>query len=197
MNKPLFNYNGHGEIIVKPMDNLKNKSGKYSEKNSAIVGILLKCISLKGLGCNFTVDTEYGLDTYYKCKKGNFEGHDVKKVLLEKDISNALANLNLCMKDRIFVPFHNSKGEFMISCLSIEKWEGVTCLVREKGVQSEKTLEVGSVFDSEVKNTITLSVSKGLRPIKPEEISEIKSNFNAMLEVGFEKEIFKKVEKLA
>lgn len=194
MNKPLFDFNAKGDIIVKALENLKNKSGKYSDKNKNIVDILNKCLSLKSLGCNFIVDVEFGEDTFYTTDKGNIKGHSVKKVSIAKDISNAIVNLNLCMTDRVFIPTHNDKGAYMVTCLSIEKWQGVNVLTREKGASMTTSLEVHDIFDSTKKDTVILATSKGLRPITDDEISEIKSNLNAMLGIGFNKEIFSKVK---
>lgn len=197
MNKPLFNFDGKGNIIVKPLDNLKNKSGKYSLKNEHLVSILKKCLSLKTLGCNFIIDLEFGDDTYYKTSSKNFGGHDVKKVALEKDIANAITCLNLCLKDRCFIPTHNDKGGFMVTMLNHEKFDGVVCLVRDKNSVVNSTIEVTSVFNTEEKSVITLNTSKGLRLITEDEIREIITNFNAMLGLNFNKEIIKKVEKTA
>lgn len=181
---------------LKLIDNLKNSKGGYSEKNETLVEIAKKCISMKSIGCNFVVGTEYGKESICAIgnnKKGAF--HLATKDLKIPELSNFLSNLSITMIDRAFVVTHNDLNQILVVCIAKEKFR-CDWLVTDKNSNTEKVVEVENIFSGE-KTTIIESVAKGKRPLNENDINFVRTAFNAMIGHGYTKELSKKVEKTA
>lgn len=192
MNNPIF------LKTVKTFDTLKNSNGKYSDKNTTLVN--LAEISLKlNIGCNFVINCEFGDDSFYTALDGNnYDFHDNAKYLKRNEVVNFFECLSVTMIDRCFIVSYNSNNQLMLSCMPKKKFPSVI-MVRDKNATSEKTFEVKNVFSGKSK-TITQKISKGIRPINDIELNQLKTAFNSMLGVGYNKEIVivnKKDEKTA
>lgn len=187
MNNPIFN------DTIKLVDNLRNSKGEYSPKNKSLVEMLEKCLSLKSIGCNFVIALEFGNDKAIKAKGGEFVLHHSPSDLLKvADIANLLMCLNVTMKDRVFYLSNNKENKLMITCVSM-KYFPETIFVRDKDATTNSTIEAINCFDG-TKSKITVSQSKGKRPINADEISQLTTVFNTMLKVGYNKELAVKVE---
>ena len=197
MKNPIFNLSANGSVTVKVIENLKNKSGKYSTKNEGLVEIAKKCLSLKGLGCNFCIGVEYDKEGYYVASNSEFfTSHDVKKTFKLNEVVNFITCLSLTMSDRCFVVSLNDKNQIMVTCLSMSKFP-TKILVREKNSVVTETLTVKNAFDTSVSEDITLKSSKGVRVLNDTDISNLKTAFNSMLNLNYNKPLVEKVEKNA
>jgi len=192
MNNPIFIRS------VKVIDTLKNSKGGYSEKNQTIVDIANMALKL-GIGCNFVLNMEYSSDTYYEALDGcNYDYHDNSKILKLAEVINFFECLSITMVDRCFVISHNKQNQPILAVLPKSKFIK-TVLVRDKTAITEKSVEVKNAFDSNSKKTIKQKISKGVRPINESEIHQLKTAFNGMFGLGYNKElvIVNKKEKTA
>jgi len=182
MNNPIFIRS------VKVIDTLKNSKGGYSEKNQSIVDIANIVLKL-GIGCNFVLNMEYSSDTYYEALDGcNYDYHDNSKILKLAEVINFFECLSVTMVDRCFVISHNKQNQPILAVLPKSKFIK-TILVRDKNAITEKSVEVKNAFDSNVKKTIKQKISKGVRPINESEVNQLKTTFNGMFGVGYNKEL--------
>ena len=190
MNNPIYN------TTLKLIESLKNASGKYSEKNEVLIEIVKKCLALKGFGCNFVIGTEYGKDNV--CLMGNGKKSDFHlstKYLKINELSNLLSCLSVTMNDRAFVLTYNEKHNLIIFCIEKIKFRS-DWQVSEKNATSEKTCEIENAITGK-KSVIVEKTSKGKRDLNESDINALRTVFNSMLGIGYEKPLAEKVEKLA
>lgn len=188
MNNPIYT------TTLKLIENLKNSKGKYSEKNQFLVDIANKCISLKGIGCNFVLNVEFGKDDTCFIGGGNkSDFHNANKILKMTEISNFLSNLSITMKDRAFVITHNAKNQACIFCIDFEnfrhQWK-----VSEKNAIDTRTTPIKNIFTGGI-TLVTETVSKGKRDLNNDDIANVTTAFNAMLGRGYNKELATTEEK--
>lgn len=182
MNNPIFIRS------VKVIDTLKNSKGGYSEKNQTIVDIANMALKL-GIGCNFVLNMEYSSDTYYEALDGcNYDYHDNSKILKLAEVINFFECLSITMVDRCFVISHNKQNQPILAVLPKSKFIK-TVLVRDKTAITEKSVEVKNAFDSNAKKTIKQKISKGVRLISESEVNQLKTAFNGMFGIGYNKEL--------
>lgn len=174
MNNPILSE------TIKLIDNLKNSKGVLSEKNKALVDILSCSLSLKTIGCNFVINREYGKDKIVITNDNTTtDYHESNKELKASEISNALTCLSLTMSDRAFVLTQNKNNQYMVVCISLQKFPK-KFYVREKNSIIEKGIEVTNIFDNS-KKVVTTTTKKGVREFDSVlDKSTLISNFNAL-----------------
>jgi len=179
---------------VKIIENLKNSKGEYSDKNKALVDLLKMAIKLKGLGCNFVVNRQYGKDGVYISRDGTTcQNHDPSKMIKDSELANLLSCLSLTMEDRAFCISYNSQNNVVICCISLDKFPK-EMLTREKGKATVTTTPAFNPIDNTT-TEITVGTKKGVRPVNEQDISDLKTAFNAMLGLGYNKKWVEKVGK--
>lgn len=198
MNSPIFtSLKKDGSITIKVMEtSLKNKSGNYSQKNEYLVSICKSLLKLKNIGDNILTSLEFGDDGFIKSGNNHFKAHDVSKNLNLRDIVNLLENFSLTFSDRCFIASFNKQHQLIITMLSKEKFPTLI-YVREKNSEVTSIIEVKNMFNESEVDSINLSTSKGVRLLNDNDISLIKTSFNSMLDLNYNKPLFSKVEKQA
>ena len=174
MNNPILSE------TIKLIDNLKNSKGVLSEKNKALVDILSCSLSLKSIGCNFVINREYGKDKIIITNDNTTtDYHESNKELKASEIANALTCLSLTMSDRAFVLTQNKNNQYMVVCISLQKFPK-KFFVREKNSIIEKGIEITNIFDNS-KKVVTTTTKKGVREFDTTiDKSTLISNFNAL-----------------
>lgn len=198
MNSPIFtNLKKDGSITIKVLEEtLKNKSGNYSVKNKYLVDILGSLLKLKNVGDNILTSLEFGDDGFIKSGSNVFKAHDASKNLHIRDVANLLENFSITFTDRCFIPSWNKNHQLIITMLGKQKFPTLI-YVREKNSEVVSTLEVKNMFNESEVETLNVSTSKGVRLLNDNDVSLIKTSFNSMLGLNYNKELFSKVEKRA
>lgn len=190
MNNPIFN------DTVKVFDTLRNSKGGYSPKNKTLVEIGEKALKL-GIGCSFVINTEFNDDTYYNAKDGNFAMHKARDILKLSEIVNYFTCLSVTLSDRAIVVTHNKNNNLVVVVISKSRFPSAI-LVRDKDSVEYKTVTVKNALDENAPSKELKQVTKkGVRPISESEINQLKTAFNSMYNLGYNKELVVKVEKSA
>ena len=173
---------------LKPIENLKNKNGKYSEKNEFLVNLAKKCLEIKNIGNNFRVGLEFGKDGICTLRNGNKSTyHNASRILKISELSNFLTCLSVTMTDRCFILSWSDDHKLLITCLPIERLRS-DIVITDKDSSTEKIIEVQNALSGEI-SQITETTAKGKRPLNDSDINTLKTAFNAMLGSGYNKEI--------
>lgn len=187
MNNPIFN------DTVKVFDTLRNSKGGYSPKNKTLVELGEMALKL-GIGCNFVINTEFNDDTYYNAKDGNFSMHKTRDVLKLSEIVNYFTCLSITLSDRAIVVTHNKNNNLVIVVIAKSRFPS-TILIRDKDCVEYKTVTVKNALDENAPTKELKQVTKkGVRPISESEINQLKTTFNSMYKVGYNKELVVKVD---
>lgn len=182
MNTPMI------KTTVKLIEGLRNSKGEYSEKNKALKEILECALSLKGIGCNFIVNREYGKDGVYIARDDKtYVNHDPSRMIKEGELSNLLTCLSLTLTDRAFVVSYNKDNQICIVCISIQKFPK-EFFTREKGIITSTSITCFNAIDGSKVEMIT-NQKKGVRPLNDMDISNLKSVFNSEFGLNYNKEI--------
>ena len=111
-----------GVITLVDFINVSKKGKKsISTKNTYLLNLAIKALSLKKIGCNFVVDTEYKHDTVRlsnntSCKNSHYDKNS--NTINQKDIVNVLNLVNLFLEDRQLLARHNDKNNLIIQVVT-------------------------------------------------------------------------------
>lgn len=107
-----------GIINLVDFVNVSKKGNKsISAKNTYLLNLAIKALSLQSIGCNFVVDTEYKHDTTRltnntSCHNSKYDKNS--NTINQKDLVNVLNLVNLFLEDRQLLARHNDKNNLIV-----------------------------------------------------------------------------------
>lgn len=164
--------------VLKPIANLKNNKGEFTEKNAFVVSLLKKCTELQ-IGNSFEVET-YFKKTSSKISNGttSYTVEFTKDFLKLDFIANLCNNLTVALIDRSIVPFYNKNNVLCIKVLAKKEFEPLFFITDKNSVINA----FEKCYNPLTKEFIEVTVKgiKGKRTITDSDINEIKTNLKAM-----------------
>ena len=154
-----------------------------SKKNAYLLNLATKALSLKKIGCNFVVDTEYKNDTVRlsnntTCKNSRYDKNS--NSISTKDLVNVLNLVNLFLDDRQLLARHNDKNNLIIQVVKPEAKliVGKSLFKREKNSSIITTVtSYDLVTDKEVEEEE--KTRNGICFLKDDDIKQALENFKA------------------
>lgn len=193
--------------IIKPIKfvSISNK-GKASinAKNTYLLNLAIKALSLKSIGCNFVVDRVYKHDSERLTNETTCHNskYDKKNTIADEELQNVLNMVNLFIEDRQFFCRNNDNGQLLVTVVRPESRliMGKSLFIREKSVQVVTVVESFDLVTNEVVEDEE-KVRTGMRMLSNEDKENIFNNFSDcdnVLEYNGEKveftSYFKKME---
>ena len=162
-----------------------SSKGKKSinKKNTYLLNLVVKALSLKKIGCNFVVDTEYKNDTVRlsnntTCKNSRYDKNS--NTINQKDVVNVLNLVNLFLEDRQLLARHNDKNNLIIQVVKSDAKLilGKSLFKRDKNSSIVTTVtSYDLVTDKEVEEDE--KVKSSLAFLTEEDVKKALANFNA------------------
>ena len=200
------NYIGN-DGVIKPVEFVHVSSkGKatINAKNTYLLNLAVKALSLEAVGCQFVVDRVYKNDVTILTNETTVKNsaYDKKNTIDDKDLVNVLNMVNLFIEDRQFYCRNNNNGNLIIVVVRPESRliMGKSLFIREKNKSIVTSYEVYDLVNDKV-DVIESGLKKGLRLMNDKDKKTILDNFtacNGVLEYNGEKvnltSYFKKLE---
>jgi hypothetical protein len=184
MNNPIFN------PTVKVIESMKNSKGSYSTKNEYLRKLGERALKL-GIGCNFVLPLEISeVVKTYKAIDGEItKWQSMTTQAKVNEVINFFTCLSLTMADRVFTVTTNKSDNYIVVVSPLVKFpERDFFKVTDKNAVTEEVGKARNLYTSEVEE-YTIKTGKGKRPINNDEISILKTCFNSVYGVGYNKEI--------